>query len=83
MLDTGDITDFELVVRVFAQLVFDKMFGRGGFSDVVIKRADSRQQSVCADNAARFFRKLPDGVRMLIRPRRAQSELSEHGQIGV
>ena len=53
---------FQFVVRIFAKLVFDKMFGRGGFANVVIKCADSRQQSVCTDGATGFFGQLSDGV---------------------
>ena len=31
---------FQFVVRIFAELVFDKMFRRGRFADVVVKRTD-------------------------------------------
>ncbi len=72
---------FQTVVRISARLIFDKMFGRGGFSDVVIKCADACQQTVCADDAAGIFRQLSDGVRMLIRAGGAKRELSERGQI--
>ena len=59
------------------------MFGRGGFADVVIQRADTGEQTVRADDAAGILGKLPDGVQMLIRSGRAHRKLSERGQIGV
>ena len=66
-----------------ASLILDKMLGRRRFADVVIERTDARQEAVAADNAAGFFGKLADGVRMLVRPRRPHRELAENRQIGV
>ncbi len=54
------------------------MFGRSRFTDVVIKRADSCQQTVRSDSAAGFFSQLPDRMRMLVCSRSAKRELTEH-----
>jgi hypothetical protein len=66
-------------MRILAvPLVFNEHIRRGDFAYVVIKRADADEQSVGSDGACRVFRELSDGVRMLIRARRAKRKLAEH-----
>ena len=60
-----------------------KYVGRGELADVVVERADAREQRVGADRAAGVLGEVADGVRVLVRARRAQRELAEHGQVGV
>ena len=66
----------QAIVRIVALLVFDEILRRCEFADVVIKRADTREQGIGADGATRVLSELSDGVRVLIRSRRAQCELA-------
>ena len=81
--DLCALRGLEPVVRVLAELVFDKVFRSGRFPDVVIKCADAGQQRVSADDSAGFFGKLADGVRMLIGSGSTQGKLAKDRQIGV
>jgi hypothetical protein len=73
----------QAVVRVVARLVLDEVFGRGQLADVVVERADAREQAVRADGARGVLGQPADGVRVLVRPRRAQRQLAEHRQVRV
>ena len=44
-----------VVVRVFALLVLDEVLRRSHLADVVIERADSRQQRICIYRATSIF----------------------------
>src|SRR5688572_14029057 len=81
--DLGALHRFQAVVRIAARLILHKMFGRGRFAYIVIKRADASKQVVRADGSAGFLRKLADGVRMLVCSRRPERELAENGQVRV
>jgi hypothetical protein len=81
--DLGALVGTQAIVRIVALLVLDEVLGRSKLADVVIQRADTREQRVCADRATRVLRELADSVRVLVRSRRAQRELAQHRQIGV
>src|SRR5436190_21990496 len=62
--DLRALGGFEMVVRIVARLVLDKMLGRGCFAYIMIKGADTRQKGIRTDSAAGFFGQLTDGMRM-------------------
>src|SRR5258708_3520720 len=75
--DLGAGRRTEAVVWVGASLVLDKVIGRRHLADIVVKRSDARQQSVSADGAAGVFSQLSHRMRVLICPRRPQSQLTQ------
>ena len=50
------------IVRIVALLILDEILRRRQFSDVVIERADTREQGIGADCATRVLSELSDGV---------------------
>ena len=63
----------QTVVRVLFHLIFDEMFRGGRLAYVVVQSSDACQEAVPAYDAASFFSKLSDSVRVLIRSGRTQS----------
>ena len=53
-------------MRISAVLILYKEFGCGSFAYIVVESSYPCQKPVTADNPARLFGKLSDGVRVLI-----------------
>src|SRR5207247_2992279 len=82
--DLGALRRFQSVMRIFnADLIFNKMFGRRRLPDVVIERADTRQESITADDTTCFLGKLANRMRMLVGARCTNSKLAKNRKICI